>query len=86
MLLTDDVLIEGRGDDLRVRDRPGLASLGGSGPVVLLEDLLAQVDALVADVDTRTGDEFLDLPLGFTAEAAEKLFVAVACSGHLYSL
>jgi hypothetical protein len=35
---------------------------------LLLDDLVAQVDALVADVDAGTGDELLDLLLALAAE------------------
>jgi hypothetical protein len=53
---------------------------------LFVDDLVAEIDALVADVDTRACDEFLDLPLRFSAEATEKLLVAVTCPGHFYSL
>src|SRR5207248_10935488 len=41
--------------------------LGGLGEL-LLDDLVAEIDALVTDVDTWTGDELLDLLLGLAAE------------------
>jgi hypothetical protein len=37
---------------------------------LLLDDLVAEVDAFVADVDARTGDELLDLLLALPAERA----------------
>ena len=40
----------------------------------LLDDLVAQFDALIADVDTWTGDQLLDLLLRFPAEAAFQKF------------
>src|SRR5581483_2371704 len=49
---------------------------------LLVDDLVAEIDALVADVDAGTGDELLDLPLRLAAEAAEELFVSFACPGH----
>jgi hypothetical protein len=42
---------------------------------LLIDDLVAQVDALVADVHTRPGDQLLDLPLGLATEAAQQLLV-----------
>src|SRR4029434_8026794 len=48
----------------------------------LVDDLVAEIDALVADVDARSGDQLLDLPLRLPAETAEKLFVPVARPRH----
>jgi len=53
---------------------------------LFVDDLVAEIYALVADVDTRACDEFLDLPLGLAAEATEELLVSVACPSHFYSL
>ena len=50
---------------------------------LLVDDLVAEIDALVADVDAGAGDELLDLPLALAAKAAEKLFVAVGCACHI---
>jgi hypothetical protein len=36
----------------------------------LIKDLIAEIDALIADVDARTGDQLAHLILGFTAERA----------------
>jgi hypothetical protein len=44
---------------------------------LLVDDLVAEIDALVADVDAGSGDQLLDLALGLPAEAAEKLFVGI---------
>jgi hypothetical protein len=41
---------------------------------LLVDDLVAEIYALIADVYTRPGDQLLDLPLTLPAEAAEKLF------------
>ena len=49
---------------------------GGSGEL-LVDDLVAEVNALVADVDARAGDQLLDLALRLAAEAAEELLVGV---------
>src|SRR5215211_572355 len=42
---------------------------------LLVDDLVTEIDALIADVDTWPGDQLLDLALGLPAEAAEKLLV-----------
>jgi hypothetical protein len=44
---------------------------------LLVDDLVAEIDALVADVDAGTGDQLLDLALRLAAEAAEELLVRV---------
>jgi hypothetical protein len=49
---------------------------GGRGQL-LVDDLVAEVDALVADVDTGPSDQLLDLALRLAAEAAEELLVRV---------
>ena len=56
--------------------------LRGSGEL-LVDDLVAEIDALVADVDPGACDELLDLSLALPAEAAEKLLVAVGCACHV---
>jgi hypothetical protein len=71
--LADHVLVQ----DLVDLDRLGevLELEGGRGGELLIDDLVAEVDALVADVDAGTGDQLLDLTLRLPAEAAEKLLV-----------
>jgi hypothetical protein len=44
---------------------------------LLIDDLVAEVDALVTDVDTGAGDQLFDLPLRLAAKAAEELLVRV---------
>src|SRR5437763_13464630 len=44
--------------------------VGGGLRDLLPDDVVAQVDALVADVDARAGDELLYLPLTLAAERA----------------
>jgi hypothetical protein len=60
-LLADDVLLE-EVEDLARLGQLLHAQLGGLGEL-LLDDLVAQIDALVADVDARSGDQLLDLAL-----------------------
>jgi hypothetical protein len=42
---------------------------------LLVDDLVAEVDAFVADVDARARDQLLDLALRLAAEGAEELLV-----------
>jgi hypothetical protein len=81
LLLPYDVLVEHAVD---------LARLGQVVDVerrrsgqLLVDDLVAEIDALVADVDARPRDQLLDLPLGLPAETAEELFVGVGRPGHV---
>jgi hypothetical protein len=50
---------------------------GGRGGQLLVDDLVAEIDALVADVDAGAGDQFLNLALRLAAEAAKELLVGV---------
>jgi hypothetical protein len=82
-LLADDVLLQDLVDLTRFRqvlelDRRRRREL-------LVDDLVAEVDALVADVDPGPGDQLFDLALRLAAEAAEELLVRVcrACQGDL---
>src|SRR5439155_2025925 len=83
LLLRDDVVVQDRVDVLRPRQVVEV-ELRGSGEL-LVDDLVAEIDALVADVDAGAGDQFLDLPLALPAETAEELLVAFACPGHSFS-
>src|SRR5688572_33110429 len=47
---------------------------------LLLVDLVAELDALVADVDRRPGDELLDVLLALAAEGAAQLVGAPAAT------
>src|SRR5690242_125137 len=58
--------------------------MGRSGEL-LVDDLVTEIDAFVADVDAGTGDQLLDLSLALAAEAAEELLVSIACPGHVSS-
>src|SRR3954447_20501372 len=80
VLLPDDVLLEDGVDLLRLRE---VLDVEGRGPgELLVDDLVTEIDALVADVDARAGDQLLDLSLGLAAEAAEELFVRVGRAGQ----
>src|SRR4051812_2928498 len=60
-LLAHHVLVEDLPDLLRLRKV--LDVEGRRSGELLIDDLVAEVDALVADVDAGAGDELLDLPL-----------------------
>jgi hypothetical protein len=79
-VLSDDVGVE------EVVDLPGLGQLRqtdlGALVQLLLDDLVAEIDALVADVDAGTGDEFLDLLLALPAERALEQVAAVTYACH----
>src|SRR5262249_8323587 len=71
-LLSDDVLIE---DLLDLR---GVGNRGGRGEGLLLvtllrDDVVAEIDALVADVDGRPCDQFANLVLALAAERADEI-------------
>ena len=73
LVLPDHVLVQHhldleRGGDLRDR-------LGDLPLLVLCQDLVAEGDALVADVDRGPGDELPHRVLGLPAERAAKMFV-----------
>ena len=82
-LLPDDVLVEHRLDFARLGDRRR-ARVG----LVLLDlfrdDVVAEPDALVADVDRRAGDELLHFLLRFPAERAAQIAALVVVSPSLH--
>src|SRR6185436_16827978 len=43
--------------------------------LIIGDDLVADVDTLIADVDRRAGNEFLNFVLGFTAEGTAQCVV-----------
>src|SRR5699024_3465478 len=68
-ILTDDVLAQEVIDLAGLGKRP-LLGLLRRGAELLLDDLVAQPDALIADVDAGTGDQLPDLLLRLPAEIA----------------
>jgi hypothetical protein len=84
-LLPDDVLLQDRVDLPGLRQVLQLEARGRGE--LLVDDLVAEIDALVADVDAGAGDQLLDLALRLAAEAAEELLVRVGwtCQRSLLS-
>ena len=81
-LLADDVLVEQLLDLVRLRELGLLLLLEDP---VLRDDVEADVDALVADEDRRTGDQLLDVALALVAERTPEGVVAGFFLGHLSS-
>ena len=79
-VLADDELLE-EVEDLARLGQLVQAQLRCLGQL-LLDDLVAQVDALVADVDTRTGNELLHLLLALAAERALQQVATVSDACH----
>ena len=80
LLLRDDVVVQHGVDVARAREVVEVERRRGGE--LLVDDLVAEIDALVADVDAGAGDQLLDLALALPAEAAEQLLVSLARSGH----
>jgi hypothetical protein len=84
-LLPDDVLLEDLVDLARLREVLQLEARRGGQ--LLVDDLVTEIDALVADVYAGAGDQLLDLALRLAAEAAQELLVGFGgtCQGILLS-
>src|SRR6266508_500302 len=82
-VLADDVLVQ------EVVDLPRLREFGqadvGALVELLLDDLVAEIDALVADVDAGAGDQLLHLLLALSAERALEQVAAIPYACHLDS-
>jgi hypothetical protein len=75
--LADHVLVEDLADLVRAGKVALLRLLPGVGARLFTDDVVAEVDALVADEYRRTGDELADFMLALAAEGAvKKLFPA----------
>jgi hypothetical protein len=83
VLLADDVVVQ-IGVDLDRLGQLGESDLLGDREL-LLDDLVAEIYALVTDVDAGAGDQLLDLLLRLSAEAALEQLAAVSESCHRVS-
>ena len=50
--------------------------------VFLAYNFVAELDALVADIDGGAGNEFLDLILAFAAEGAQEVVIGIVVFAH----
>jgi hypothetical protein len=76
-------------DNVGVQELADLARLGqlietelGRFGQFLFDDLVAEVDALVADVHAGASDQLLDLLLALSAERALEQVASIAYTGH----
>src|SRR5579859_96262 len=83
-VLADHVLVERGADGLRVGDEPGLLLLLPGRAIVVLEDLLAEVDALIADEHARARHQLAHLVLALPAEGAAGVSASVLSFVHRY--
>ena len=76
LFLANHVMIKVGLDFRRRRQISAAFASGIAGGQLITDDLVAQVNALVADKDRRTGDQLLYFMLAFTAKRAVKGFFA----------
>ena len=76
MALADDVIVQDLADFLRRRNP--VARLDQRGFVLLADDVHAELDALVANEDRGTRDQFADFVLALAAERAIQRVLGVA--------
>src|SRR5690606_28605161 len=81
-LLTDHVLLEEGEDLLRLRQVELARGFFARFGEALLDDLVAQLDAFVADVDAGARDELLHLLLALSAEGAFEQVGALTDACH----
>ena len=75
-LLTDHVVVEEFLDLDWLRQR--WASSGGFLLLIIGDDLVADIDALIADINGRAGNQLLDFVLGLSAKRAAQCVVATS--------
>src|SRR5580693_5405759 len=78
VVLADDVVVEGLAD--RLRGRNIVARFRQRRLVLLADDVQAKLDALVANEDSRPGNELAHLVLAFAAERAVELVLRIAAA------
>ena len=76
-LLTYHVVVEVGFDVQRSRQALfGAISQGGGGGQLIAHDVVAQINAFVANEYRRTCDQLFDLVLAFAAKGAEQVFLS----------
>src|SRR5271165_6591959 len=85
-VLADDILVEDLPDLVRRRQLALVRPRRIGGGALLANDIVAELDALVADEHRRTGDKLPHLVLALAAEGAVKQFVARCLIGHSFRL
>jgi hypothetical protein len=80
LVLPDDIAVEEL-VDLAGFGQLVKAELAGFGQL-LFDDLVAEVDALVADVDARSSDQLLDLLLALPAKGALEQVTGLTDTRH----
>ena len=80
LVLTNDVVIQERIDLARRREFAE-TDVGGLGQF-FFDDLIAEIDALVANVNAGTGDQLLDLLLGLATKGTLQEFPTLTEFGH----
>ena len=80
LILADDVVVQ-EGVDLSGRWQLTERNVGGVGQF-FFDDLVAEINALVADVDAGAGDQLLDLLLRLPAKRALQEFSTLTELGH----
>ena len=83
MILADHVVVQDLADLLRGRNP--VAGLHQVRFVLFTDDIHAKLDALIADEDRRTGDQFTNLVLGLATERAIEGIFRIAGLAHAYS-
>ena len=84
IFLTDDVLIELGLDLRRTQQRFGLRRLIDLGHI-LVQNIIAKLDALIADENAGSGDQAAHLLRGLTAEGALRLLDLTVVFGHSFT-
>jgi putative tryptophan/tyrosine transport system substrate-binding protein len=79
VVLADYIIVENLADFLRRRDAVSRFTQRGLG--LLAEDILAQLNAFIADEHCRAGDELADLMLALAAERAIERSLRIAACG-----
>jgi hypothetical protein len=83
MVLADDVIVEDLAD--LARGRNAVPRLGDRRLVILLDDVHAEFDALIADEHRRTGNELPNLVLALPAEGTVQGILGIAGASFIHS-